>query len=124
MELTMIAAMNDFDFEYWKNLAVESRSEFEIQRCQALQEFASKAPASKQPALNALIHTLCVPQQGTAMERAINAQVLLNDSLSHFHNAWSALSHATGQALPVVQALLSDLEELDQQSHRARSDPV
>jgi len=76
----------DFDFDYWKNLAAASPSEFEIQRRKALQEFTNKAPASKQPALNALVDTLCVPQQGTPMERAINAQVLMSESLNYFHN--------------------------------------
>ncbi len=116
--------MDNFDFDYWKNLAAASRSEFEIQRYRALQEFANNAPASKQPALNALVNTLCAPQQGAPMERAINAQVLMSDSLSYFHTGWTALAQATEQALPVVQALLSDLKEIEQQSRAARSDPI
>lgn len=105
--------MDNFDFAYWKNLAAASRSEFEIQRHQALQEFANKAPASQQPALKALVSTLCAPQQGTAMERAINAQVLMSDSLSYFHTGWTALAQAAEQAVPVAQALLSDLKQFD-----------
>jgi hypothetical protein len=106
--------MDDFDFDYWKDLAAASRSEFESQRRQTLQEFANRAPVSKQPALNALINTLCVPQQGTPMERAINAQVLMKDSLSYFHTGWTELAQAAQRALSVVQALLNDLKKFDQ----------
>ena len=104
--------MDNFDFDYWKNLAATSPAEYEIQRCQALQEFTNKAPASRQPALNALVNTLCVRQHGTPMERVINAQVLMSESLSYFHTGWAELAQAAERALPVVHALLNDLNNL------------
>ena len=104
--------MQNFDFDYWKNLAAASRDQFDIQRRQALEEFTNKAPAAKQPALRALVHTLCVPQQGTPMERAINAQVLMSESLSYFHTGWTELAQAAKEASPLVHALLNDLNKL------------
>jgi hypothetical protein len=111
------------NFDYWKHLAATSPVEFEIQRREALQEFANKAPAAKQPALKALAHTLCVPQQGAPMERAINALTLMSESLSYFHAGWADLAQVAHEASPVIHALLNDHINLTHRVHQRNANP-
>jgi hypothetical protein len=111
------------NFDYWKNLAASSPTEFEIRRRETLQEFANKAPAAKRPALNALAHTLCVPQQGAPMERAINALALMSESLSYFHAGWAELAQVAQEASPVIHALLNDHLALSQRVNQRSVNP-
>ncbi|MFZ4481442.1 MAG: DUF3135 domain-containing protein [Rhodoferax sp.] len=106
--------MDNFNFDYWKELAATSAVEFEIQRRQVLQEFANKAPAEKQSALHALVDTLCVPQHGSPMERAANAQTLLSESLSYLHTGWSDIGLAAQQVSPTARALMDGCTDLVQ----------
>ncbi len=99
--------MQEFNFDYWKNLAETSPADFEAQRRKALQEVIDDAPPAKQSALTALVDTLCAPQQGTPLERAINAQVLMIESLTYLRTGWTELAAATEEGSPLEQALLN-----------------
>ena len=99
--------MQNFDFDYWKNLAALSPVEFEQQRRMALQEVRNSSPAVHQPALTTLLETLCTAQQGTPMERAINAQTLMLESLADLKAAWESLVEATGEGSRIERALLN-----------------
>jgi|GEM_PF-1348493 len=90
-----IGFMQDFDFDYWKNLASASPLEFEAQRRKALQQVVDGAPSAHQPALAALLETLCARQQGTPLERAIHAQTLMMESVGYLSTAWVTLVEAT-----------------------------
>ncbi len=54
------------------------------------------APATHQPALAALLETLCARQQGTPLDRAMHAQTLMMESVGYLKTAWAALVEATG----------------------------
>ncbi len=97
--------MQDFDFDYWSKLATSSPGEFEVQRRKALQEVVDTAPEVHQPALSTLLETLCAPQHGAPMERAINAQTLMLESLGYLKTAWVDLAAATGEGSVFDQAL-------------------
>ena len=86
--------MQDFDFDYWKDLAAASPLEFEAQRRKALQRVVDDAPPAHRPALAALLETLCAPQQGTPLERAIHAQTLMLESVGYLKTAWTSLVEA------------------------------
>ena len=79
--------MQDFDFDYWKNLFTQSPGEFEVQRRAALQEVVDSSPPSHRPGLATMVDTLCAPQQGSPHERAANAQTLMFESLDYLKAA-------------------------------------
>ena len=110
--------MQDFDFDYWKDLAAASPLEFEAQRRKALQRVVDDAPPAHRPALAALLGTTMiyvthdqveamtmadrivvmregrVEQQGTPLERAIHAQTLMLESVGYLKTAWTSLVEA------------------------------
>ena len=104
--------MQNFDFEHWARLARTSPHEFEVQRRAALQALVDASPLSQQPALVALVDTLCAPQQGSPVERAVNAQTLMLESLGYLKGAWDLLAQETGEGSPIERALLDARIEL------------
>lgn len=99
--------MQNFDFDYWKNLFAFSPTEFEVQRRAALQEVVDSSSPSHQVALAAMVDTLCAPQQGSPLERAINAQTLMFESLAYLKAAWIVLAEETGEGSAIERALLT-----------------
>jgi hypothetical protein len=100
-------AMQHFDFDYWMNLFALSPMEFEVQRRAALQEMVDKAQPSHQVALAAMVETLCAPQQGSPLERALNAQTLMFESLAYLKAGWVVLAEETGEGSALECALLN-----------------
>jgi len=99
--------MQDFDFDYWKDLASSSPAEFELQRRRALQDVVDSAAAEHQSGLTTLVDTLCTPYQGTPLERASHAQALMMESLDYLKNAWVDLVEATAEGSAFERACLN-----------------
>ncbi len=99
--------MQDFNCDNWKNLATSSPLAFELHRRMALQDVVDSSPAVHQPALSALLETLCAPQQGTNLERAIHAQSLMLESLAYLKAGWEVLLDETAEGSALGHALLN-----------------
>lgn len=98
--------MNAFDFDYWKNLAAASPADFEVNRRKVLMEAVTAAPEKQRPALLALVETLCAPQAGSPMERAVHAQNLMMESLVYLQQGLGDLVRATGHSAPASSTVM------------------
>lgn len=94
--------MTSFDFDHWKNLAAASPAEFETARRAALMELVTSAPATQQAGLKALVDTLCAPQAGSPLEKAVHAQNLMLESMAYLQESLGDLVRASGSPAPLV----------------------
>ncbi len=102
--------MHAFDFDYWKNLAASAPADFEANRRKVLMEAVAAAPEHQRPALQALVETLCAPQAGSPMERAVHAQNLMMESLVYLQQGLGDLLRTTGHSAPPSSTVMEFTE--------------
>ncbi len=97
--------MNDFDFDHWQALAQSSPESFEAERRKALMAQVQSAPEAQRPALLALVDSLCAPQHGSPIEKAVHAQNMMMESLVYLQRSLGDLVRSVGGSAPQPSAV-------------------
>ena len=79
--------MTQFDFEYWMGLAGKDPEAFEREKKSALMNLVTQAPESMQNHLTGLVDSLCIPQEGSGLDKARHAQSIMVQSLQDLQRA-------------------------------------
>lgn len=70
-----------FDFDAWSELSKTDPAAFELKKREALLSLVAEAPEKNREQLTLLVDALCMPQEGTSLEKALKAQNLMLSSL-------------------------------------------